>query len=52
VDDREERLRHRAYLLWLAAGRPEGRDDEFWWQAEEELRREEAAPSGELDRFR
>ena len=28
----------RAYQLWEAAGRPSGRDDEFYFQAEEELR--------------
>jgi hypothetical protein len=27
----------RAYQLWNAAGRPEGRADEFWFQAEEEF---------------
>jgi hypothetical protein len=28
----------RAYQLWEAAGRPGGRDEEFYFQAEEELR--------------
>lgn len=28
----------RAYQLWEAAGRPDGRDEEFYFQAEEELR--------------
>ena len=28
----------RAYQLWEAAGRPEGRDEEFYFLAEEELR--------------
>jgi len=28
----------RAYQLWEAAGRPEGRSEEFCFQAEEELR--------------
>ena len=27
-----------AYYLWQKAGRPEGRDWEFWFQAERELR--------------
>ncbi len=27
----------RAYLLWEAAGQPDGRDQEFWLQAESEL---------------
>jgi hypothetical protein len=50
MDDREEKIRHRAYALWKAAGEPEGHDDDFWWQAEKEVQQEEAAPSGELDR--
>jgi hypothetical protein len=29
----------RAYELWDAAGRPEGRSDEFYFQAEEEFRK-------------
>jgi hypothetical protein len=29
----------RAYQLWDAAGRPDGRSDEFYFQAEEEFRR-------------
>jgi hypothetical protein len=28
----------RAYQLWDAAGRPEGRSDEFYFAAEQELR--------------
>ncbi len=35
--DEEERVRTRAYFLWLEAGCPEGREDEFWAQAEGEL---------------
>ena len=27
---REERIRHRAYELWVEAGRPAGRSAEFW----------------------
>jgi hypothetical protein len=30
-----ERIRVRAYHLWLADGCPEGRDEEFWQRAEE-----------------
>ena len=33
-NDRESRIRERAYHLWEAAGRPEGRHQEFWEQAE------------------
>jgi len=32
----EEQVRKRAYELWEQAGRPEGRNDEFWNQAEME----------------
>jgi Protein of unknown function (DUF2934) len=31
-------IQQRAHQLWEQAGRPEGRDDEFWFQAEQELR--------------
>jgi hypothetical protein len=31
----EERIRQRAYFLWEASGRPQGRDHEFWVQARE-----------------
>jgi Protein of unknown function (DUF2934) len=33
----EEKLRELAYELWEKAGRPAGRQDEFWRQAEESL---------------
>lgn len=32
----KELVRVRAYLLWHKAGRPEGRDKEFWFAAEKE----------------
>lgn len=34
----KEQIIHRAYELWEQAGKPEGRDDEFYHQAEQELR--------------
>jgi len=34
----EDRVRRRAFELWKQHGRPEGRDVEFWLQAEQELR--------------
>jgi len=37
VDNIEDSIREKAYLLWEAAGRPEGDGVEFWIQAEEEL---------------
>ena len=34
----KEQIIHRAYELWEQAGKPEGRDQEFYYQAEQELR--------------
>ena len=39
----EDSIRDRAYRKWEDAGRPEGRDQEFWAEAEREVR---AARSG------
>ncbi|MEK9284602.1 MULTISPECIES: DUF2934 domain-containing protein [unclassified Bradyrhizobium] len=33
----EEQIRKRAFELWELAGKPEGREDEFWRQAQREL---------------
>jgi hypothetical protein len=33
----DEQIRARARQLWEQAGRPEGRDEEFWYQAEKEV---------------
>jgi hypothetical protein len=35
---------HRAYQLWQLAGEPKDRDQEFYSQAEQELRNEATAP--------
>jgi Protein of unknown function (DUF2934) len=35
----QDQIRNRAYELWEQHGRPEGRQDEFWRQAERELQR-------------
>jgi Protein of unknown function (DUF2934) len=32
-----EQIIHRAYELWEEAGKPEGRDEEFYHRAEKEL---------------
>lgn len=37
LDNIEDSVRERAYLLWEAAGRPDGDGVEFWLKAEEEL---------------
>jgi len=42
MSEHEDRVRERAYHLWEDAGRPDGRDDEFWHAeapAEESRRR-------------
>lgn len=33
-----EKVAARAYQIWQASGRPNGRDQEHWFQAERELR--------------
>ena len=53
----DQLIRERAYLLWEGAGRPEGRSDEFWYQAQFEDLRErayalwesEGCPEGKAD---
>jgi hypothetical protein len=41
VNPSEEQIRARAYKLWEQAGKPEGREHEFWQQAEQALRETE-----------
>jgi hypothetical protein len=36
--DTEMQIAERAYALWEAEGHPEGRDQEFWFMAEGQLR--------------
>jgi hypothetical protein len=36
----EEAIRGRAHQLWEQAGQPEGRDGEFWLQAELDLKKD------------
>ncbi|MBJ3786964.1 DUF2934 domain-containing protein [Devosia sediminis] len=37
----EDKIRDRAFQLWDKAGQPEGREQEFWYDAERELAEEE-----------
>ena len=37
ADDREERVRQRAYLLWEQEGRPHGRHEDHWHQASQDV---------------
>ena len=43
----DEQIRTRAYYLWEADGRPNGRDWEYWHRAQQELtaRQETSAPT-------
>lgn len=41
----------RAYALWERAGHPQGRDDEFWAQAEQELGCDEAQGKAAWERL-
>jgi hypothetical protein len=41
VKPAEEKIRKRARKIWEENGRPTGRDEEFWFQAERELQEEE-----------
>lgn len=45
MEDREQKIRDRAYELWVADGRPDGRESEHWTQAALELGYDDAAPS-------
>jgi hypothetical protein len=46
MSDHEQQVRERAHRLWEEAGRPEGRDAEFWERAEREI----AGEGGQPDR--
>lgn len=37
ANDRERRIRERAYRLWEQEGRPEGRHEHHWTQASQEV---------------
>jgi hypothetical protein len=41
----EQTVRERAYAIWEAEGRPEGRDAEHWQMALAEFEREKKAPN-------
>ena len=41
----EERIRHRAYELWEAEGRPEGHEVDHWLRAAQEVAAEEDRPA-------
>ena len=37
MDEQEDQVRRRAHELWENEGRPEGREMDFWLQAEREI---------------
>jgi hypothetical protein len=41
AESMEGEIAARAYQLWKEAGQPQGRDDDFWHAAEQELRNED-----------
>ena len=43
MTEREQQIRERAHRLWEEAGCPQGRDDEFWHEAERAIEEEEPA---------
>jgi hypothetical protein len=40
IEPLEADIRHRAYSLWEADGKPDGRDEEYWHRARELLQDE------------
>ncbi|QGZ66545.1 DUF2934 domain-containing protein [Paraburkholderia acidisoli] len=44
-DEREERIRRRAYQLWQDDGAPDGKSDEYWSRAEKQVAAEYDAES-------
>ncbi|WYK06972.1 DUF2934 domain-containing protein [Cereibacter sphaeroides f. sp. denitrificans] len=51
-DDREARIRQRAYELWEAEGQPAGRDQDYWLRAEAELGEDKPVPAAKAPRAR
>jgi hypothetical protein len=46
-DEQLEHIRLRAHQLWEAAGQPEGREQEFWFEAEREITKRDATNNPE-----
>lgn len=38
---KEERIREEAFILWNADGRPEGKADYYWYEAERVIERQD-----------
>ena len=50
MDGIEQRIRERAYLLWEADGRPEGREIDYWERARLSIGTDEPAQAAENGR--
>lgn len=48
-EDLDRRIAERAHALWEEAGRPEGKSDEHWLQAREQLTAEGARSAADFD---
>jgi hypothetical protein len=40
MEDEKLTIRERAYQLWEAAGKPDGKEEHFWHEAERSVREE------------
>src|ERR1700676_1443118 len=49
VSDRKTRISRRAYEIWLAEGRIDGKHDEHWHRAEREIDAEDSRPLDPID---
>ncbi len=49
--DREARIRLRAYHIWLAAGCPEGADRQHWHEAEQQEAADDEVETASEDSF-
>lgn len=47
MSDTDHRIRERAHAIWEAQGHPEGKADEHWRQAAEEISALDTAPAGD-----
>jgi hypothetical protein len=50
MDDLTQKIRDRAYQIWIDEGQPKGREHEHWEQAARELGVDSDHPSGGGDR--
>ena len=48
-NDIEQRIRERAFCIWIEQGRPESKDREHWQQAEGELMAGIAVPESQVE---